>query len=477
LFSKKLRIILLFLAVTVAPFGPVESSFVQSGASNPFAPHNHTSPNPFAPDIHLPPRLSGPSEHEPSTGGVICRNNEIQGFGTPAGRAEEFIGTNTTDIPSEMRVFVTTYDGHLYMHSNFVTPGFDGHPTKFATHVSSDTHVMAIAYNMISPDAEAVPVSVYPNIAFFVDDKVFADSTFKNLDFGGSPKVYVIGTDDIVRPSAELDASGGANTRIVEFAPNLYGRAGAYKVAETFQRLESAPFYKTKIRLLSLVRNSDTEDVLASKIPKDVLLSPDDLSLAGVIAAFKQNSGKSIFILGHVEDDSFVVRNASGKEIARVKISQLLSAAAENDVLLFPLGCNSAKLSRAGVATQFNSIDAVKRFSQALSSATNWKSFYQTLATPNLILVLDNSILSKTDPSTATFKVIYHETARGTEQVRWNVVGTVGHGFAPSPPPPCAAPCWFGPDDDGFPWAFIIFFGGLGALVIWGVIARARQSA
>ncbi len=334
------------------------------------------------------------AQHPSSTGFVACRTPGIDGFEEVAARAVGRLPNDITRVPSETVVFITVAKDSLYLHSNFVTRGFP-YPTKINT-TRTDADLMTLSLNLIGVERESGIsleqfLASFPQMHFIVEGALFRDEKFRDFDFSGAPHVEVIGEDGVARKSEELSLPGGNHKRIVEYYDNIYASAQDANAASSFRRLGGDHFDKQAIRFMSLVLNRATEQSI-SKLSSQIVLDAGDRSFEAVKRTLSGQSGNYIFVLGHVERDTFVVRNPRGQEVSRIPIAELLAAGSANNVRIFPVGCNSAAATQVGVATTFNTVDAVNRLASALQ-ATDWLEFYRELSSPDLKLVLDSSML------------------------------------------------------------------------------------
>jgi hypothetical protein len=82
-------------------------------------------------------------------------------------------------------------------------------------------------------------------------------------------------------------------------------------------------------------------------------------SVDSYFAAHSGDPGRVVFIIGHVEGDEFVMRNFRDDVVARHNILTLMDSAKENDILLIPIGCNTADVGVPVGSTRNISTDDV----------------------------------------------------------------------------------------------------------------------
>ena len=158
--------------------------------------------------------------------------------------------------------------------------------------------------------------------------------------------------------------------------------------------LNDQQFDSSSAVLVPLVTNSATLDAVGQTVPGDNRLFPGNLSEAAIYGALASLKGKSAFLLGHVENDAFVIRDSSGVAISTLSIDALQPYGEKNGINIYAVGCNSAAVGGTGAAGTFNTVDAVNRFSSALGAKT-WGAFYSSFAGQNLALVVDQSSIAQ----------------------------------------------------------------------------------
>jgi hypothetical protein len=80
-------------------------------------------------------------------------------------------------------------------------------------------------------------------------------------------------------------------------------------------------------------------------------------------------SGTTLLLVGHVEADEFVMRNADGKRAGSYSIPDLVSAARTHNVLLVPIGCRTGEAGAPIGFMQDISTDQVQAFLRAIPPA------------------------------------------------------------------------------------------------------------
>jgi hypothetical protein len=397
-------------------------------------------------------RLSDIEEESPLTKHpeVVCRAKGISGFDRVHNQALRYVGPTTTD-PSETKIFISVENERLYLHSNFLTPGFDN-PTKIATN-NNRRDLPTLAYNIIggesdsgvSPDAFR---RVFPQMHFYVDEKLFSDLTFGQLAFDDSAHVQIIGSDGEARLTSVLTLSNGTKERIVKYGDNIFGHVGDEDGLGAYKHLRSNPFRQDDIRLLSLVLNTSTSNAIHAQIPEKNQIQAKDLTPEAIISLLKEQQNRRVFILGHIEDGAFVTVDAAGRELLRMPISRLQEAAAANALQMFILGCHSASVSKAGINAAFNTVDVVERFAKALSSAQTVAEFYELIAGPDLTIVIDKSVTTKNGTENEMTMTVRRKATRVGGR-RSRTVGTLMHTVTSATAAPIPTPSPIATDENG----------------------------
>ena len=107
-----------------------------------------------------------------------------------------------------------------------------------------------------------------------------------------------------------------------------------------------------------------------------------------------KSRGKVVALIGHVEDQQFVVAGLNG-ETFRVDIASLVEVADRRDVSLLLLGCDTAAIEAAsGVSGRINSIAVASQLRQAVAAGT-YGEFLSAMGTPANPLVLSREMLGR----------------------------------------------------------------------------------
>lgn len=169
---------------------------------------------------------------------------------------------------------------------------------------------------------------------------------------------------------------------------------------QLMEELARRKFLKEEIEILSFVLDYDTQSKLKSSFSGRYteFFSSDMQTLKQKLKAKKR---KSLFVLGHIEKDMFVGRNARSEVVFSMKISDIKALAQELRINIFLLGCNSAFVPsdtkkgvgtpQTGVANPFNSMDALNRLESAVHSSHDVCRLLGSLASDDLNIILDGN--------------------------------------------------------------------------------------
>ena len=132
------------------------------------------------------------------------------------------------------------------------------------------------------------------------------------------------------------------------------------------------PFDRAKTQVVSLFDDTDADVLRALDDATGELHQPAGLAseqrLRTLLGAGRQ---RTLMVVGHIEGDSFVVRNAAGVVRNRFRIADLEAAAAQSESTLLLLGCGAGAVGRsAGFVGAVNALDVAKSLRAALDSTS-----------------------------------------------------------------------------------------------------------
>jgi hypothetical protein len=165
------------------------------------------------------------------------------------------------------------------------------------------------------------------------------------------------------------DAGGGTGALAVEAKAGVYLRLqgaadGAPLLAQAIDR--------SRLRVVSLLDPSDADSLHRLDAAAGSLHLRAAPWSAAELARFVRASHRgTLLVVGHVEDGSFAVRDASGVLLQRVEIAALEEAAASADAALVLLGCGAGVCARsAGFVADVNARHVAAGLRRALDADT-----------------------------------------------------------------------------------------------------------
>jgi hypothetical protein len=334
---------------------------------------------------------------------TVCRLPGLQGFDGPAQRAKATLPNTTSDQRKAAVYIENTADG-LYFHSNYVTPGAD-HPTKIGGEKIDDAaiaFVNIVHAERISDDAWRETERVFhDDVKIYLNENVFGENGIPLVDLRGAKNISVVSknaTTSLIASSIEtLSRNKPPPLILKKIAGCCFFGIPPHLASKYAEALKARSFQSKEVRFLSLVRDSATEAAIrnAPHVQKANLReSGKVLNLADIEASFKDAKGKTVVLIGHVEGENFVTRNARSEVALSVSIHDLRASASKYGIELIDLGCRTAQqISKdslgVGVTTRFNTVDAVNSINRAMSHSKNYEEFFENLTSGGLKVVVD----------------------------------------------------------------------------------------
>lgn len=324
---------------------------------------------------------------------VVCRLPRIKGYDQEYSVGKSICG-ETTSTMSDTKFFITVKDGNLYIHSNYLTPGFDN-PTKLATSDpmnSIEDIAMNIFFTEYPSEAKLAQMNsmLRTNIEIVLDPKIINDSKYGSINFSKAGKLKFICPDNEIRDAIKIQNNVGDFDFGIKYNNQFSIRIKDQNLSFIFSELRTQKIDFDKIKIMNLVDNSSTKNVLNSKF-SDKVISFDFSSKENFKALLLSNKGNRTAIIGHIENGNFVTIDKAGKEIFRIPISEIEVFQKENKLELIILGCNSAgEGANSGTLNKFNSIDALNRL-KTTEKTENIEQFLDSLSFKPLHFVIDES--------------------------------------------------------------------------------------
>ena len=193
----------------------------------------------------------------------------------------------------------------------------------------------------------------------------------------------------------------GANGYAAEVTPSLWLTVSEDAIDDVKHLLDLA-FDPNDVRVASLFDlEADGESVgalrkaAATTTYKNIETAEDALSFV------RAKRGQIVALVGHVEDQHFVVQGLTSEKF-RVSISSLMDAAERRGVSLLILGCDTAEIQAgAGLAGRVNSVALASQLHDALH-VTTYSDFLSALGSTANPLVASRDVLGQARVIVAT---------------------------------------------------------------------------
>lgn len=306
----------------------------------------------------------------------------------------------------ESKAYVTTRNDKLYLISTFTTDGRT-HPEYISTdNTLSMKQMLEKALSSYEPFSIGSNLPQYllstGNIQFIVEQDVFNNPKFKNLDLSGCKNVSVIGTDDKIRDSIRVNIKG-KSTRFIKWTRYIFYSLEDTQAFDALTEIWERPFEREKVRLLNLFDYSETINKIKELgLENSNNFIPFDLNkfkehgkewcLKEIEKQIKIIPNSLLLILGQVSGKTpeIVIKDAKGNEY-RVSFEELQTVCDKYNVSLFVYGCSSMRYAKSGTTRKISSIEAVKRYHGSLNCST-YGQFFESLSSPTIGLLLDAEI-------------------------------------------------------------------------------------
>ncbi len=241
----------------------------------------------------------------------------------------------------------------------------------------------------------------HDDVKIYLNENVFGENGIPLVDLRGAKNISVVSknaTTSLIASSIEtLSRNKPPPLILKKIAGCCFFGIPPHLASKYAEALKARSFQSKEVRFLSLVRDSATEAAIrnAPHVQKANLReSGKVLNLADIEASFKDAKGKTVVLIGHVEGENFVTRNARSEVALSVSIHDLRASASKYGIELIDLGCRTAQqISKdslgVGVTTRFNTVDAVNSINRAMSHSKNYEEFFENLTSGGLKVVVD----------------------------------------------------------------------------------------
>jgi hypothetical protein len=339
---------------------------------------------------------------------LVCREQAIAGKEANLHRAKDIIGQYTTSDKNEIKVYVERDKDGYYYHSNYCSGSCsDVYPTKIMTSkpISINEALENIIYRSSDNTWESDSDDVLMHTQVFLDKSIFDSSGKPLIDMTGAEHIDVVSGSDKVTLAGSvtrLDTDNPPPLLLKNIAGCCLDGFPPFAAARILSDLNRAAIEDNNVKIASLVRDSATAQVIgknkmlsALSIPQSKLSNEDTLRSEIVNAR-----GGTLIVLGHVEGNSFVTRDAGRNVLMRASFDSLHQLAAENDVNLIHLGCNTAEQISSdtlgvGVAAKFNTVEIATRLGYALKNSKTFADLLTNLSSDGLKIVVSEHFIER----------------------------------------------------------------------------------
>jgi hypothetical protein len=165
-------------------------------------------------------------------------------------------------------------------------------------------------------------------------------------------------------------ATPAGDTLLMEKYPGVFIGVGANS-GELSWALER-PFQHDKIRVVSLMDPADADELARlDRAVGEYHIPVGSNTPSEAIHQIRSQREKTVFVVGHVEKDKFVVRDSAGQLKSEIPFSDLEDAAEKADASLFLLGCSAAACSTTSAFIDpVNALHVADGLKDAISRAT-----------------------------------------------------------------------------------------------------------
>lgn len=323
---------------------------------------------------------------------VKCQLEWINGFENEKEIGHTMCGESTSS-KARTKIYLTTKNGYLYVHSNFVAARAE-FPTKIATTrmMSLEDVVINLFYSEYPSvgELERVMEVIKNNVKFIIDPKLIQSTQSDAMDFSEVSKLFFICPDKKLREGMSIKKGMYKPDYFVKLKEHLSVRIDKQNLSYVFSNLKKTRIDFNSIKILSLIENSSTKDALASKFP-DKTLFFDYSNSETLKQLLLQNKNNNTIIIGHIESGDFVVLDSKGSEMFRISVDELQKFQKENGLSFVLLGCNSASEGAlTGSLNKFNSVEAINRLATTKNTSTV-EEFIDSLALGTIHFAIDES--------------------------------------------------------------------------------------
>lgn len=229
-------------------------------------------------------------------------------------------------------------------------------------------------------------IDIYiPDVVFFKNKKHFDKLSSIN-------DVYIYTEQGLIK--TKVVKTKGEEYRVLNYKDSvLINVKSANELTNIFWSF-SQKVYTSDIKIISLF---DEFDILThsslSRVARERHISSGNINKTNLKEIIEKQKGKSVFIIGHVENKSFVIRGADNRVKSTYKIRAIEKIGRENNIPIVLLGCKTAVNIKniSGYLRNIHDLEVFDSLSKALTSK-NYGEFFQSFGSVDTPFMLQAAI-------------------------------------------------------------------------------------
>lgn len=182
----------------------------------------------------------------------------------------------------------------------------------------------------------------------------------------------------------------------VIYSPSVQVKVSKGTSITDLRRLDTRKFETDNVQILSHFEDSADLDSVRklTGVGQRANVGYDNINAENLQRHMSKHAGKTVAMVGHVEQEVFVAYKADGSVASRIPIARIQELARDNDIHMLYLGCSTAQSHGvAGYLRKVQSFEVARRLERALKT-DSVGDFYSALGTrKNPILVKELAIV------------------------------------------------------------------------------------
>lgn len=183
------------------------------------------------------------------------------------------------------------------------------------------------------------------------------------------------------------------NKRVIIFKENILINVKSSDELINIYWSFSQPVYTSDISVISLF---DKFDILThsslTRVAKERHISSKKLNGKNIHDLIKKQKGKTVFMIGHVEKNNFVIRGADNSVINKFSLKEIEKTAKYNNIPIVLLGCKTAKIKNiSGYLKNTHDLEIIDNISKALHSK-NYGDLFSAFSSTESPFILQAAI-------------------------------------------------------------------------------------